>query len=89
MIRILSPRALAIGFLAGALAVPLFRQAMVLVLHLAGQVPNVPWSLQPIPPFKVPALLNEMFWAGAWCALFAIVVEAMPGRIRVNGPPRH
>lgn len=80
MTRTISPRALALGFLAGALAVPLFHQVMVLILHLAGQVPNFPWSTRPVPPFNVPQLLNQMFWGGLWGALFALVVEAMPGR---------
>jgi hypothetical protein len=73
-------KVLAIGFLAGALAVPVFHQGMVLVLHLAGQIPTFPWSTRPVPPFKVPALANQMFWGGLWGMLFAAVAEGMPGR---------
>ena len=80
MIRSLSPKLLAAGFLAGAIAVPLFHQGMVLILHLAGQVPNFPWSTRPVPPWGVPTLLNQMFWAGLWGLLFAAVAEALPGR---------
>ena len=76
----LTPKALAFGFLAGALAVPLFHQVMVLILHLAGQVPNFPWSMRPVPPLNVPTLANQMFWGGLWGVLFAVVVEAVPGR---------
>ena len=80
MIRSLSPKLLAAGFLAGALSVPLFHQGMVLLLHLAGQVPNFPWSMRPVPPLNVPTLANQMFWGGLWGALFAVVAEALPGR---------
>lgn len=74
------PKALAIGFVAGAVAVPLFHQGTVLILHLAGQVPSFPWSTRPVPPFGVPTLANQMFWGGLWGVLFAAVAEAIPGR---------
>lgn len=80
MTRTLSLRALAVGFLAGALAVPIFHQVMVLILHLAGQVPNFPWQMRPVGPFNVPTLVNQMFWGGMWGLLFAAVAEALPGR---------
>ncbi len=76
----LSLKALAAGFLAGALAVPLSHQGMVLILHLVGQIPTFPWSMRPVPPFNVPALLNQMFWGGMWGMLFAAAAEAVPGR---------
>ena len=74
------PKALAMGFVAGALAVPLFHQGMVLMLHLAGQIPSFPWSMRPVPPYGVPTLANQMFWGGLWGALFAVVADAIPGR---------
>jgi hypothetical protein len=53
---------------------------MVLLLHLAGQIPTFPWSMRPVPPLNVPTLINQMFWGGLWGAAFAAVVEGMPGR---------
>ena len=80
MTRTFSAKALAIGFLAGALAVLIFHQGMVLILHLAGQVPNFPWQTRPVPPLNVPTLVNQMFWGGVWGLVFAAVAEAIPGR---------
>jgi uncharacterized membrane protein YagU involved in acid resistance len=76
--RTLSLKTLGLGFVAGALAVLVFHQGMILLLHLAGQIPNFPWSMRPVPPLGVPALVNSMFWGGVWGLLFALVVNALP-----------
>ncbi len=76
------------GFVAGAAAVLVFHQAMVLALHLLGATPNFPWSLRPIPPLGVPAIVNQMFWGGLWGALFAAVAHLIPIRNTVaKGAP--
>lgn len=80
MDRTFSPKLLAVGFLAGAIAVPIFHQAMVLVLHLAGLLPNFPWSMRPVPPIGIPTILNQMFWGGLWGVLFAAILPYIPGR---------
>jgi hypothetical protein len=68
----LSIRYIALGFLAGAVAVPLCHQSMVYLLFLAKQIPNHPWNLAPMKgPFPVPVLVNQMFWGGLWGAGFA------------------
>jgi hypothetical protein len=69
---------LVFGFIAGALAVLAFHQGMVLVLHLMGQIPNFPWSLRPIAPFGVPAIVNQMFWGGLWGVGFAVLGAKIP-----------
>ncbi len=66
------------GFVAGALAVLVFHQLMVLVLHLMGYIPNFPWSLRPIAPFGVPAIINQMFWGGLWGVGFAFLASRIP-----------
>jgi len=71
-------RRLAFGFIAGAAAVLTFHQGMVLLLHLLGQIPNFPWSMRPIAPFGVPAIVNQMFWGGLWGMLFAVVAPRSP-----------
>jgi hypothetical protein len=76
----LSPKSLVAGFIAGALSVVVFHQGMALILHLAGQIPNFPWSFRPTGQFAVPTLINQMFWGGLWGALFSVVWPHLPGR---------
>lgn len=71
-------RRLALGFAAGAVAVVVFHQGMILLLHLLGYVPNFPWSFRPAGAFGVPAILNSMFWGGVWGAVFALVKDRIP-----------
>jgi hypothetical protein len=62
------------GFVAGFLAVLIFHQAAVLVLHLAGLTPAVPWRLAPTWPLGVPAVLSAAFWGGLWGILLALLL---------------
>ncbi|MGL4441534.1 MAG: hypothetical protein ACRCUE_19965 [Bosea sp. (in: a-proteobacteria)] len=71
-------RQLVFGFIAGALAVLVFHQGMVLVLHLAGQAPRFPWSIAPIAPWAVPTIVNQMFWGGLWGVGFAFIGSRIP-----------
>jgi hypothetical protein len=61
------------GFVAGFLAVLVFHQGALLILHLAGFVANAPWSLAPVPPFGVPAVLSAAFWGGLWGIVFVLL----------------
>ncbi len=45
------------GFAAGFLAVLIFHQTALLGLHRAGIAPT-PWSLAPVPPFGMPAVVS-------------------------------
>jgi hypothetical protein len=67
-----------IGFIAGALAVLVFHQGMILILHYAGQTPNFPWSLRTTGPLSVPAIVNSMFWGGLWGAGFIALGRFIP-----------
>ena len=62
----------AYGFIAGFIAVLLFHQGALLVLHLAGIAPP-PWNMAPVPPFGVPAVVSAAFWGGVWGIVFALV----------------
>jgi hypothetical protein len=59
------------GFLAGFLAVLIFHQIALLVLHLAGVVPATPWNMAPVPPLGVPAVVSAAFWGGVWGIVLA------------------
>lgn len=73
-----SPAGVALaGFIAGAVAVVIGHQVMVLVLHLTGFIPNAPYSFRPN-PWGVPALINSMFWGGLWGVLYAFVAPRFP-----------
>jgi hypothetical protein len=61
------------GFVAGFIAVLVFHQGTLLILHLAGFVPNAPWSFAPVPPLGVPAVLSAAFWGGLWGIVFALL----------------
>jgi hypothetical protein len=71
-------RRLIVGFVAGALATVVFHQAMILLLHYAGQTPNFPWSMRPTGPLGVPAIVNSMFWGGLWGVAYMAVARFIP-----------
>src|SRR5215218_10347817 len=66
-----------LGFAAGLLAVPLFHQAALFLLHAAGIGPAA-WNMAPVPPFGVPALLSAAFWGGLWGIALALVERRFP-----------
>lgn len=65
------------GFLAGAIAVVIGHQVMVLILYLIGQIPNPPYSFRPN-PWGVPQLINQMFWGGLWGLLYGLISGFFP-----------
>lgn len=54
------------AFAAGFLSTLVFHQAVIGIFHLMGAFPRAPWSLAPVPPFGVPAVISLAFWAGLW-----------------------
>ena len=71
--------ALAMAFVAGFLAVPVFHQIAFLVLHLAGIVPVAPYDMRPTAPFGVPSVVSASFWGGVWGIVFALTVARLRG----------
>lgn len=71
-------RELALGFIAGALAVATVHQLTIFLLGTVGLSSGQVYSLRPIPPFAVPSILNQMFWGGLWGALFAALADRLP-----------
>jgi hypothetical protein len=69
---------LLIGFAAGFISVLVFHQAVIWLLHLAGLVPNPPFSVRPAPPLGVPQVYNMAFWGGVWGVVIAAIHWARP-----------
>ena len=56
---------LALGFSAAALSHVIFQGALGAALYAGNLVPELVWSLEPVPPFGVPATVNNIFWVGS------------------------
>jgi hypothetical protein len=69
-----APSTLVTSFIAGALAVPVFHQMLLWVLHAAGIVPFAPFNMAPTKPFGVPDLVSISFWGGVWGIVFSVTV---------------
>ena len=63
-----------LAFVAGALAVPIFHQILLWILHAAGIVPMAPFNMEPTKPLGVPALVSISFWGGVWGVVFALTL---------------
>ncbi len=76
-----SIRNLLLGFIAGAIAVVVVHQTIVLALVAAGLFPAtaIPWNMKPYGPLGVPTIVNAMFWGGLWGALFGGIWHKLPG----------
>ena len=73
------------GFVAGALSVLTFHQAMIGVLHATGVIGFAPFPMGPVGPLHVPQLVDLCFWGGVWGVLFAFVSPGAPGSPLVQG----
>ena len=74
-------RWLVTGFVAGALAVLIFHQGALAMLHAMGVTQHGPYAMQATPPFGVPQVWSLTFWGGVW----GIALAAALGRL--DGPP--
>ena len=68
-----------LGFVAAAISVVLVHEGIIYGLTQAGVIPGTAWGMQPIPPYGVPRLANNVFWGGLWGVLFALVYAWIPG----------
>jgi len=69
---------LVLAFIAGFLAVPLFHQPMLALLHALGVTPATPYAMRPLPPFGAPQVLFQSFWGGVWGIVFALIAPRFP-----------
>jgi hypothetical protein len=88
----LSPRNVLLGFIAGALAVVTVHQAVIFIFGMMGLARGAAWSLEMAGPYglwlgtpaefswRVPRLVNLMFWGGLWGSVYALVERKLPGK---------
>jgi hypothetical protein len=77
---------LLIGFGAGALSHVFFQGALGTILYAADLLPELVWSLKPVPPFAVPTTVNNMFWDGLWGLLYAFLEPRLTPKLgRLGG----
>ena len=69
---------LGLAFVTGFVAVPLFHQPMLALLHAVGVTSAVPYRTGPVPPLGVPQLVSQAFWGGIWGVIFALVAPRFP-----------
>jgi hypothetical protein len=68
-----------LGFIAAAISVVLVHESIILLLTKFEVIRGTPWSMDGVPPWGVPKLINNIFWGGLWGVLFALVYEWIPG----------
>jgi hypothetical protein len=71
-------RTVLVGFVAGALSVLVFHQLGFWIANELGYARAPLYSLRPVPPFDVPAILSLAFWGGLWGMAAAFLVPRLP-----------
>lgn len=74
---LLLPQRIFLGCVAGALAVLVFHQGMVTLLHGLGLLAQPPFRTVLVPPFWLPAIVNHCFWGGLYGALFGALAPQL------------
>jgi hypothetical protein len=73
------PRWLVVGFVSGFLAVLVFHQGALAVLHALQWTPGAPYPMRAAAPFGVPQVLSLAFWGGVWGVLLAAALARLNG----------
>ena len=71
-------RTVLVGFVAGALSVLVFHQLGFWIANELGYARAPLYSLRPVPPWGVPAILSLAFWGGLWGMAAAFLVPRLP-----------
>ena len=72
-------RWLACGFIAGAIAVLVFHQAALGLLHQLGVAEQAPFSRVHTAPWGVPQVWSSAFWGGLWGLALAAAFRRLDG----------
>ncbi|MBD2449959.1 hypothetical protein H6G76_22915 [Nostoc sp. FACHB-152] len=62
-----------LAFIAGFIAVLVFHQGVLAILHAINFAPRPPYQTAPTQPFGVPQFLSAAFWGGIWGLVWAAV----------------
>ncbi|MFN6519009.1 MAG: hypothetical protein RMY29_031580 [Nostoc sp. CreGUA01] len=62
-----------LAFVAGFIAVLIFHQGLLALLHAINFAPREPYQTTPTPPFGIPQFLSAAFWGGIWGLVWATV----------------
>jgi hypothetical protein len=73
----LNARWLIVGFISGALAVLIFHQAALAVLHALDMARNAPYSPEPTRPWGIPQMWSIAFWGGVWGVILALAFKRL------------
>ena len=72
-------RWLVTGFIAGVLAVLVFHQGALGMLHSLGLTARTPYPMQPSEPFGIPQVWSLAFWGGVWGVMLALALHRLDG----------
>ena len=67
------------GFVAGAIAVLVFHQGALAMLHAMGITQRGPYPMQAVAPFGIPQVWSLAFWGGVWGVILAIALHRLDG----------
>ena len=70
-------RRILLGFVAGFIATLVFHQIALWILHYFHFIDRAPWSMKPVPPWGVPAVISLAFWGGVWGAIMIAILAKM------------
>ncbi|MBW4426524.1 MAG: hypothetical protein KME50_19230 [Nostoc desertorum CM1-VF14] len=62
-----------LAFVAGFIAVLVFHQGLLVLLHAINFAPRPPFQTTPTQPFGIPQFLSAAFWGGVWGLVWATI----------------
>ncbi len=72
-------RWLVCGFISGAIAVLVFHQSTLAILHQLGMTAQAPFALGRTAPLGIPQVWSLAFWGGVWGIVLAAALRRLDG----------